>query len=330
MEFRTQIEITPSPHQIDYQQPILLLGSCFAQNMGERMQAAKLPIKINPFGILYNPLSVGGALYRLMHPTPFGTSDLFLHNGRWHSYAHHSLFSHSDSAVALQLMNQQLVDASQKLQKASWLMITWGTAYTYFLKESGEVVANCHKMPEVQFQRRRLSVNEVVAYWCELIDELLRYNPQLQILFTVSPIRHLRDGAHHSQLSKSVLLLAIDQLCTLYPNTTHYFPSYEIVLDELRDYRFYASDMIHPSPVAVDYLWQRLKEAYFNEKTILIMREWEKLNKFLNHRLLDESRDVYKDFVIQKMIKLESFQKKYPYISLTQELETLKTEIQER
>ncbi len=323
MDFRTKITIPKPPFTIDHKEALLLMGSCFAENMGIKLAQHKLNVTSNPFGILYNPLSVAQSLMRLLENSPIVADELFQHNGRWHSFLHHSRFSHHDKDEALSLMNDAFDSAVQALRTTSCLLITWGTSYVYYNKENNNAVSNCHKLPEATFLRTRLTVEEVVATWSTLIEQLQTANPSLKILFTVSPIRHLRDGAHDNQLSKSVLLLAIDALCSKYPSVCHYFPSYEILLDELRDYRFYDTDMVHPSAVAVDYIWQQFSDTFFTSACKATCAEWAKLDKLLRHRPLTTDVDVYNNFIKQNIVKLHAFHEKYPYIHLKEELTRL-------
>ena len=198
-------------------------------------------------------------------------------------------------------------------------MLTFGTAYVYEQKETGKIVANCHKLPEKNFIRRRLEIDEIVEDYTLLLDELISLNPQLKILFTVSPIRHIRDGMHANQLSKSVLLLAIDRLMQRYPQVTCYFPSYEIVLDELRDYRFYADDMVHPSTLTVNYLWERFSETFFTPETQSLIKECETIRKAIAHKPFHPESEEHKRFLGQIVLKIERLNGKYPYLDFEKE-----------
>ena len=300
-----------------------MLGSCFAENMGVRMMHYKFNVDLNPFGILYNPLSIAHSMYMLLKNKIFTENDLFRQGRLWHSFSHHSRFSHTDLQTCLNQINGRLVEGAKLLKNADWLIFTWGTAWVYRLSQTGAVVSNCHKLPEHYFIRERLSPEEIVSAWKSLIPELLQNNSDLKILMTVSPIRHFRDGAHANQLSKSALLLAIDELCRSFPESCFYFPSYEIVMDELRDYRFYDTDMIHPSEQAIEYIWERFGLYYFNEKTRQENVEWEKLSKLLGHRQLTPDSNAYKDFVMQNLFKLKKFHQKYPYFDLSNEFDSL-------
>ena len=257
----TPVIVPQLPFKIDYSTGIVSLGSCFADEIGVRLQEGDFHVEMNPFGALYNPASIAAAVRRLMEDREIGMDDLVQHEGLWHSWHHHGCFSHSTAEETLAACNSRIHQAHQALKEASLLMVTFGTAWVF--EREGEIVANCHKLPPQMFVRRRMTVEEIVALWQPLLQELAAYYPGLKVLFTVSPIRHMADGAHGNQLSKSTLLLAIDNLLPTahYPLPTYYFPSYEIVLDELRDYRFFDEKMTHPTPLAVDIVWDRFQRA---------------------------------------------------------------------
>ncbi len=245
------------PFSVDHSTGIVSLGSCFADEIGERLQEADFHVEQNPFGALYNPASIAAAVRRLMEDRPIGMEDLVEHEGLWHSWHHHGSFSRSTAEETLAVCNDRLHQAHEALKEASLLMVTFGTAWVF--EREGGIVANCHKLPPQMFVRRRMTVEEIVTLWQPLLQELAAYYPKLNVLFTVSPIRHLADGAHGNQLSKSALLLAVNELVG--NARCHYFPSYEIVLDELRDYRFFDEKMTHPTPLAVDVVWERFQRA---------------------------------------------------------------------
>ena len=257
----TQVEVPRLPFTLDFVSGIVSLGSCFADEIGDRLREGDFRIEQNPFGTLYNPASIAAALHRIIDDREIDASDLVRHEELWHSWHHHGSFSRPTQEECLATCNNRIHQAHAALKEASLLMVTFGTAWVF--EHKGMVVANCHKLPPQQFVRRRMSVDEVVSIWHPLLKELHAHYPTLNILFTVSPIRHMADGAHGNQLSKATLLLAVDEL--LSSLTSHlspcYFPAYEIVLDELRDYRFYGPDMSHPTPLAVDVVWERFQSA---------------------------------------------------------------------
>lgn len=299
---------------------MMLLGSCFAEYIGERLHDYHFPVDVNPFGIQYNPYSIASSVERLIDGKPYTADELFRDGNLWHSFAHHSSFSHTDSDRCLQQINSRLLPAATLLREADRLIFTWGTSWVYTLAGSDRVVANCHKLPAARFDRRQLTVAEMCNRWGSLLETLFTLNPRVEILCTVSPVRHLKDGAHGNQLSKAALLLFTDELCRMFPSRCSYFPAYEIVLDELRDYRFYDTDMAHPSAQAVDYVWEKFAETYFDEATRTVNREWGHLLSALRHRPLTPDRESYRKFVVQNILKLEKFREKYVFFDVFEEL----------
>lgn len=319
MYFRTQVERPEKVTEIGYSDHLLLLGSCFAENMGKLLLANKFCCDVNPYGILYNPLSIAGALQEMAEGKVYTGQDLFEAEGMWHSWMHHGSFSSDVSAAdCMNRINTRLSKATNALTTVDWLVITWGTAFVY--EHEGHVVGNCHKQPDRLFSRRRLSVDEIVDVWRGVLVQLKQQNPSLKVLFTVSPIRHAKDGMHGNQLSKSTLLLAIDRLCHEF-DCCHYFPSYEIVMDELRDYRFYADDMLHLSSLAVEYIWECFCQTYFSKDTLQAMKEWTEIQKGLQHKPFRPQSEAYRQFLSQIMLKIERMKQKFPYIDAQNEIE---------
>lgn len=299
----------------------MLLGSCFATEMGERLCAAKFACDVNPYGVLYNPISIATALHEMMQGCRYEAQDLFLHDGCWHSPMHHGAFSDASQEVVLQEINRRLQAAHEALPRLNTLILTWGTAYVYKTRAEGRVVGNCHKLPENHFDRYRLTVDEVVEAYETLFDLLFALNPSLRVLLTVSPIRHLRDGLHANQLSKSVLLLAADVLQQRYPQQVDYFPTYELLLDELRDYRFFAEDMVHPSGTALSIVWQRFTEACLTTESHEVMTACQEVATALAHKPFRPDSEAYKHFLGQIVLKIERLNKKYPYLDFQNEME---------
>ena len=296
MKFRTEVIVPPAGFAIAHSDRVMMLGSCFVESISEKMLSANFRVDANPFGIVYNPVSVANGLHDLINNKTYTKDDLFLHQGVYHSFAHHSRFSNANEIVALEGINSRIKLSSEFLKEATILIVTFGTANTYRWLSSGGIVSNCHKLPAKQFQEERLSVNSIVEQWNELIKDLQRHAPGLRILFTVSPIRHWKDGAHENQLNKATLLLAVDELIKANDNCS-YFPSYEIMMDDLRDYRFYAEDMIHPSSQAVDYIWERFSDTYFNSTTKGFIKEWESIQKALSHRPFNPESKEHQAFL---------------------------------
>lgn len=325
MNFRTSISIRRPSAQagISYRDAVMLLGSCFAEHIGKRLTDGKFHVEVNPFGILYNPASTAEAVRRLLQPEAWCEKDLFFHEGLFHSWAHHSRFSAVSSAESLRKINERLCAAAEHLRQTDWLLVTFGTAYVYRLKETGQVVANCHKLPDKLFVRERLSVSQIAETWEEVLASLWRLRPAMKVLFSVSPIRHRKDGAHENQLSKSVLLLAIEQLQARYPQQVLYFPAYELMMDELRDYRFYAEDMIHPSETAVQYIWERFAETWLDAAARDTLEQVTEIQRALNHRPLNPQSESYKQFLSQTLLNVERLCAKNPYLCLENEVRQL-------
>lgn len=327
MEFSTRIAIPEATFTFSYTDPVVLIGSCFAENIGNKLKEARFPVEMNPFGILYNPASVARAIRRLLDPEPYKPEDLFLRDGLYHSFDHHSRFSSASPTECLHEINDRLESAARYFRTAKRLIITFGTAYAYRLGNEGRIVANCHKLPEKQFDRRRLSVEEITADWTTLLSSVEKCNPRLKVLFTVSPIRHWKDGAHANQLSKATLLLAIEALQAEFPAQTDYFPSYELLLDELRDYRFYADDMQHPSPRAVEYIWEQFTLSRLSPASLLLLKEWQEIQKALNHKPFQPNSEAYKQFLLQTLLKMERIREKIPSFDLAKEIDIIKSKL---
>lgn len=311
MDFRTIVTLPDMPFQISYQDRLFSFGSCFSEHIGNKLAQAFFQITPSPFGILYNPASIARSLSILQSDKLFGQSDLFFHNDLWHSPLHHGDFSASSTDGCLERINSRLIAARTAFSSTGIMLITFGTAWVY--EQDGEIVSNCHKLPANHFTRRRLTIDEIVK---------LFENIPVKTIFTVSPIRHWKDGAHENQLSKSILLLAIEEICRRNPNCA-YFPSYEIVLDELRDYRFYTEDMLHPNATAINYIWQRFGEAFFSQETRLAQTELEQLRRDLSHKPLHPDTAACRNFQVQTMRKAEELQQKYPWLTITEQFTSM-------
>lgn len=311
MDLQTKVNSKPSENKIGYQDKILLLGSCFADNIGAKFEEYYFQTTVNPFGTLYNPASIATALN---HPTSSYT--ILHHNGLWHSMMHHGVFSCVDQQELMARCEQSRQLLQDALKEATTIIVTFGTAWVYEM--DGQVVANCHKIPADRFVRRCLSVQEIVDIWQPIIQAM----PDKHWIFTVSPIRHLKDGLHANQISKAILLQAIDHLTqistTLYHSipspTIHYFPSYEIMMDELRDYRFYAEDMVHPSPLAVEYIWQRFVDTYMSLDTQTEMRTLHQLWRDRHHRFLHPDSLEAMAFAQRLSERLTALRSRYPWL----------------
>lgn len=323
MEFRTYIDIPVSDVEIDHSVDTMLFGSCFSTHMGLKLQQHKFRVNANPFGILYNPFSISNAIRRILSTRGFTEEDLVHHQGLYHSFMHHSEFSSPDKQVCLDNISARFDAAVRAIQETDRFLITFGTAYVYWRMESGEITANCHKFPESEFHRARLSVDDIVEEWSELIEELIERRPNTKLVFTISPVRHWKDGAHENQISKSILHLAIDILEKRFDEHVRYFPAYEVMMDELRDYRYYAEDMLHPSSLALRYIWDRFSSTFFSNQTRKINSEWDRIQKSLDHRALHPQNEQHQRFLKETFQKIESFSQANPTISCDEEIEEL-------
>ena len=330
MDFRTKTTITPLEPRLRHSDKLLVMGSCFAEHIGARLEEMKFHAVVNPYGVLYNPLSISEGLSRLIDQRPFTEKELHeFPDGGWNTWLHHSRYSNPDKQEALAKINRSMSTAWERLTEADTLIITLGTAWVYCLADTGDIVGNCHKVPERTFHRRRLQVSEIVDALSSIIHRIADINPKLRIIFTVSPVRHLKDGLHGNQLSKSTLLLAIDELCQAYPIQCHYFPAYEIVMDELRDYRFYAEDMAHPSKQAIDYVWECFVEHCIDREAQQFMMQWEKVARAIDHRPFRPSSEQYKQFAQQTLSKIMDLKKRFPHLEVDQELDAIKRSIEQ-
>ena len=328
MELQTKVAIARPDFGIDYSTRLMMLGSCFTENIGEKFLYHKFDVEVNPCGIVYNPVSVANTLRLLLDGKEFAPQDLIFANGKWASLWHHGEFSSPDRSACLAAINSRMRQARMRLAALDVLIVTWGTAWVYTHLRSGVIVANCHKLPAREFERHRLSVEAIVDDYARLLSRLWETNPSLCVIFTVSPIRHWKDGAHGNQVSKATLLLAADMLQRRFSGVD-YFPSYEIVLDELRDYRFYADDMLHPSPLAVEYIWERFCDTYLSPSVLPLMARVDRINKGVAHRPFDAGSDDYRRFARKLLSDMEAVSGECPSVDFSQERALLRERLGE-
>ncbi len=285
MLFRSNIPAPEYPFNITYQDAIMLIGSCFSDNIGSYFTRHQFDVKSNPFGVLFNPISIDHSIRLMLNPERFD-KDRYFYKTRdlWVSFAHHGRFSRENFEVFEQNIDEQLATASEFLYRTDVLFVTFGTAFCYQFIPRNLIVSNCHKIPNNQFNRFRLTEKQIVSQWRETITQLLEVRPNLKIVFTVSPVRHVGDGLHENTLSKAILLLATEKLVD--QEHTFYFPSYEYLMDDLRDYRFYAKDLFHPNDLAIEYMEEKVSESFFDPQTAEQVRLVAQQNKFRNHRRL--------------------------------------------
>jgi hypothetical protein len=312
MKLMTEVDLPDYPFRLDHDSPVLLMGSCFTENIGRQLDRYLFPVCINPFGVTYNPLSVKKGLEALIHKEAYGPEALNMHNGLWFSFDHYTGFSSPDHDLAQDNINRSFSMAKEILRKAGTLILTWGTSWVFQYNKTGQVVCNCHKIPAKEFTRRKLTTREIIAAYEDLLPELFAFNAGLKIIHTISPVRHWRDGAHGNQLSKATLLLAGDVLQEQFPDQLLYFPSYEIVMDELRDYRFYASDMLHTSDQATAYIWEKFKQVLVSESSKEAIQDLEPLLKMRDHRPFNKSAESTENLQNQLDERLKITKSKHP------------------
>ncbi|WP_313780615.1 GSCFA domain-containing protein [Allomuricauda sp.] len=316
MELQTQIPLLPSDNPIDYQRKVVLLGSCFVENMGEKLDYFKFPLFLNPFGILFHPLAVANLVERALEEKIYQQKEIFEQDGIWRCFDAHSDLRSASSEELLQLLNQQLKYTKTWLETSSHIIITLGTAWVYEHTSTGKTVANCHKVPQKQFTKKLLSVAEIGASLQHIIALVQEVNPKAQLIFTISPVRHLKDGFLENQRSKAHLITAIHTVLSSRAKSRElsYFPAYEIMMDELRDYRFYGTDMVHPNPLAVDYIWEKFKSVWISDSVYPVMDEVEAIQKGLLHRPFNPDSEAHQKFKTSLRTKITYLQERYPFM----------------
>ncbi len=320
---RTMIQLTTPVENpvirerlISYANKLFFVGSCFSLEVGSYMRQAGFRTEINPFGIMYNPLSIAGCIGRLLDPVPYQAEELFEYDGLFHSFDHHGAFSHAKKEETLQQINDSLHAGHEALLRSDRLFFTWGTAFVYNYVSANKVVANCHKLPERLFRRQMVGIDDLLAVWIPLIERLLSSSPDRRIVLTVSPVRHLRDGAVGNQQSKATLVLFCKALTERFPEHLYYFPAYEIMMDELRDYRYYADDMTHPSSLAVSIIRERFADIFVGKDHREAMDACLKLRRRMAHRPLHPDSPDAMLFEAQTQTLVSALLRKYPNLVL--------------
>ena len=322
MEFRTTLRLEPSRRRLRHSDELMLIGSCFSDSIGAKLRGAMMLADVNPTGTVYNPLSIAATIDRIIDNTPVAGMDLFQQGGVWAHFDFHTRFSMPDKEATLQRMNRRIATAHDRLRTARALVLTLGTSVVYRLADTGRVVANCHKVAPARFSREMASQREIVGALNGMLGRLNEFNPGLDVIFTVSPIRHIADGLDRNSLSKAQLRVAIDTVAAGNAQVS-YFPAYEIMLDDLRDYRFYAADMLHPSEVAVEYIWQAFQATYFDDRSAQAIARCERVAKRLAHRPIAASRETQDRFNADTRTVARNLLKEYPYLSRIKEISQL-------
>jgi hypothetical protein len=316
MKLMTEVVPGEYPFRIGHRELTLMMGSCFTENIGSLMLRYRFPVTINPFGTLFNPLSVKTGLEALLGKQQYTEEDLGEYNGTWFSFDHYTGFSSGNRESCLDGINRVFLEAKEKLERTSLLILSWGTAWIFTESATGRVVSNCHKIPADRFRRSRLEVKEIVEVYRDLLNRLLSDHPGMKVLLTVSPVRHWKDGARENQLSKSALLLATRDLENLFPDRVFYFPSYEIVMDELRDYRYYAGDMLHISEQAALYIWEKFIQCLVSDESRQVIRALEPLLKLMDHRPRDTGPETLEKLEAKRLHLRNQLKAKYSFIDL--------------
>lgn len=315
-QFRTEIQVEEAKQKIHYHSRLLFMGSCFASNIGSFFSEHSLNCMVNPFGVLYNPFSIANSLDRIIEQMPFSDDDVLCSNNLYHTFYHHSQFNGLDKDEFLEQINSSLKKCTDFLKKTDVMIITFGTAWVYQHNERGIIVSNCHKYPSKDFARYRLNIDEIVERYHVLLHNIATINPNIRFIFTVSPVRHWKDGAHGNQLSKSTLLLAVNQLIKN-NDRCHYFPAYELLLDDLRDYRFFSDDMLHPSDKAIEYIRQKFISSQFDTEAKNVIEQLIKLRRASLHRPFNPETEAHQSFIQKHINKVDNFQKQFPKLDLS-------------
>ncbi|MBI3520831.1 MAG: GSCFA domain-containing protein, partial [Bacteroidetes bacterium] len=307
-----------------HQDGLLLIGSCFSEHIGNRLNDLKFNVNSNPFGIVFNPKSIETSLSRIIHQNYFTAKDVFEKEGLWYSFEAHSSVCGSSEDELLKTLNQAIDIWNEQLKSAHWLTVTFGSAFAYKHLERHSIVANCHKLPQALFEKHLLEASDIITDYNILLNAIKQHYPQIRILFTVSPVKHLRDGVVENNLSKAMLIQSVHSLIKEHTNC-FYFPAFELVNDDLRDYRFYESDMAHPNKQAIDYVWKRFEETYFNDKTQTINEKVTQIHQAYHHRLFNETTSSSLKFKHKFYQQCVTLQAEYPYLNLTRELQYFNT-----
>jgi hypothetical protein len=326
MKFHSEFDIKKPEQLIRHPQKILLIGSCFTENIGEKLRKHKFDVLENPNGILFNPVSVAEAIMGYINNQTIGEEAVFAYNETWHSWKHHSRFSGITAEACIAGINQSTAAAHQYLRQTDQLMVTLGSAWAYTLTAEatnaipGMVAANNHKAPASWFSKRLLGGEEVYAVLNNMLQALLQFNPRLQVIFTISPVRHLREGAIENNRSKAILIHVVHQLVEAYRHC-YYFPAYELVIDDLRDYRFYAEDLVHPNYQATQYVWEKFVNACMTEETKLLMKEIAEINLAYQHKPFNPDTQLHKKFLASYHNKAKLLREKHDWLDLSVELD---------
>lgn len=319
MKFRTEVENPKYDFKLNYYDKIFTIGSCFAENAADYLLKRKINILANPLGVLYNPISIENGIKLLAGKIQISEDDLIYNQYEWHSFYHHSDFSSHEKDLLIEGINKNKNEAISHLSNSKLVVITLGTSFIYKYLKTGKIVSNCHKIPQKEFEKKRLTINETIASLKNIVELLNEINPKTKIIFTVSPVRHWKDGAEENQRSKSILILSIDEIIKNKKNC-FYYPSYEMMIDDLRDYRFYKDDLLHPTDFAVEYISNKFIDSIFNDEAKVFMKEAFQIWTSLNHKVRNRESTAYKKFIESLKIRIEEISKKFPKANFDDEL----------
>ncbi|WP_318345265.1 GSCFA domain-containing protein [Flagellimonas baculiformis] len=323
MDLQTKVPIQPADNPIDYQGKVLLLGSCFVENMGAKFGYFQFRNSLNPFGIFFHPLAIENLVQRAVDESIYSADEIFEQDGIWHCFDAHSELRSNDRDTLLQLLNQRLMETNRSLETASHIIITLGTAWVYRNVVSKKIVANCHKVPQREFQKELLAPEEIQTSLENCLALVRKMNPGAQLIFTVSPVRHLKDGFVENQRSKAHLISAVHSVLSSRAPACRtdrqsrelaYFPAYEIMMDELRDYRFYGKDMLHPNELAVDYIWDKFRSVWISPESVSLMEEVDSVRKGLAHRPFNPDSHSHQKFRTSLQAKITYLQERFPFM----------------
>ena len=312
MKLQTQVPLKKAENQIDYRSQLMVLGSCFANNIGDKLAYYKFQTLQNPFGILFHPMAIENLISRAIQQKEYTGEEVFFLNERWQCYDAHSDLSSVTKEELLGRLNSGLLQTKLYITKATHIFITLGTAWTYQLKESGKEVANCHKVPQIAFQKQLLSIEKISQSLEVIIHQIRAVNAKAKIVFTVSPVRHLKDGFVENQQSKAHLISAVHHI--IKAGNASYFPSYELMMDELRDYRFYANDLVHPNDLAINYIWEKFKAVWISETSYRTMDEVAAIQKGLDHRPFNLESEKHQKFLRHLKERIILLQEQFPFM----------------
>ncbi len=313
MNFKLNFDIKSPARKINYSDKLFFIGSCFSENIAEQFDKHLFSVVSNPHGILFNPTSITNALQDVINKIEYSEQDIFFEQGLWRSFQHHGQFSNADKNVCLKQINSSINKAHEQLKKSEYLFITLGSAFAYKHIQQQQIVANCHKIAAKEFEKVLISKEDITSSYKKLIAELKTFNPTIKIVFTVSPVRYIRDGLVENNQSKAILLQSSHELIATNENC-FYFPSYEIVIDELRDYRFFKEDMVHPNELAVKYIWERIQQSWIDATSLEFINEAGQYKRLLEHRVLNERERGKHDENVE--VAKISLLKNYPDINI--------------